>query len=90
MIVTGLLTLLTGFLTVLLSPLEMLPLPDGVEAVLASGMQYIVNGFEILAAYTHITYLLSLFSFVLSFEMIYLGYKVIMWIIRKIPFFGLS
>lgn len=90
MIINGLLTLLLWFLRLLLLPLKVVPLPSGVENVLSTGLSYVISGFEIVGAYTHLPYLLSLFTFVLGFELVILGYKAIMWIIRKIPFFGVK
>lgn len=90
MIITGLLSLLVAFLGLLLSPLSLLPIPEGVQSVLTTGIGYLMNGFEIIAAYTHFSYLLSLFTFVMGLEVALLGYKVVMWIIRKIPFFNVS
>lgn len=71
-------------------PLSLLPIPEGVQSVLTTGIGYLMNGFEIIAAYTHFSYLLSLFTFVMGLEVALLGYKVVMWIIRKIPFFNVS
>lgn len=90
MIITGLLSLLLAFLGLLLSPLSLLPIPEGVQSVLTTGIGYLMNGFEIIAAYTHFSYLLTLFTFVISMEIALFGYKVVMWIIRKIPFFNVS
>lgn len=90
MIITGLLNLLVAFLTVLLSPLQLIPLPQGLENILAQGIGYIMQGINLLSAYVHMPYILALFSFVLSLEVMTLAYKAIMWILRKIPFFGIN
>lgn len=90
MIINGLLTLLLWFLRLLLLPLKVIPLPEGVETVLVQGIGYLKDGFKILGAYVHLPYLLSLFSFVLTLDLVILGYKAIMWIIKKIPFFGVK
>lgn len=90
MIVSGLLTLIKGFLSLLLNPISIPMLPDGVETTIDQGLDYISDGLGIFAAFTHYSYLLSLFMIVLVIEAAMLVYKFVRWLLQKIPMLGIK
>lgn len=71
-------------------PLTLISFPSSVLSVIATAMTYITGGFRIVAFYTHFVYLLDLFAICISFDVLLRAYKVIMWILRKIPFLNIS
>ena len=75
--------------------LEALDVPEWVVAVgngtiVAQFVAYMINGAKIMAAYTHYQYWLTLLGFVILIDTFFMAYKVIMWILRKLPFVHIS
>lgn len=85
MIVTAILNLVAGLLGLLLSPLHIPALPEGVSSVMSTGMSYVRDGLTLIAAYTHWGFLCALFFAAVAIEAAMLVYKFVMWIIKKIP-----
>lgn len=85
MIVAALLNLVSGLLGLLLSPLHIPALPEGVSSAMSSGMSYVRDGLTLVAAYTHWDFLCALFVAAIAIEAAMLVYKFVMWIIKKIP-----
>lgn len=85
MIVEALLRLIYWLFDLLLTPIEIDSLPDNVQTVLTTLISSVESGLGILAAYTHLGYLLTLFSVVIGIDVAMLLYKFIRWIIQKIP-----
>lgn len=90
MIISALLTLIIALLSVLFAPLSWVALPSNVANLFLSVIQYLIAGCKIIAAYTHFSYLVTLFGFVAIVDIALFGYKVIMWILRKIPFLNIK
>lgn len=85
MIVEALLNLVKGLLILLLTPIQIPPLPEGVVTTLEAGTTYMIDGLSIFAAFTHYQYIFGLLAVVLIIQAAMLLYKFVMWIIKKIP-----
>ena len=90
MIVEALMNLLYGLLEWLTAPFNIPLLPPEVSEILRTVLDYLKVGFGILANYTHLDYLFTLFGIVLAFDAGLLGYKFVMWVLRKIPVLGIK
>lgn len=65
-------------------------LPEEVYDYVDVLSEYVGVGLGIFSNYTHLSYLLSLFSVVCVVEVSIFAYKFIMWVLRKIPVAGVS
>lgn len=65
-------------------------LPAEVQTYVDSFFDYLVMGGSILANYTPLPYLMTLFGIVLAVEIGINVYKFVMWILRKIPVISVS
>lgn len=90
MIVKGLISMLSGLIEWITAALNLPGLPPEVAQVAASVTQYLVTGLQIVANYTHLDYLLVLFGVVVAVDSGILAYKIIIWILKKIPMLGIS
>lgn len=90
MLVQGVLNLIAGLFRLLLLPLRLAQMPQSVSDVVQDVIGYLIQGVAILQAYTHFSFLFLLFSFCLAVEALYLGYHFVLWVLRKIPFFGID
>lgn len=90
MIINAALSVLLEVLGALFALIRFLPIPDAALSVFASGLAYIGQGLKFIAAYTHFSYLISLLVFVAAIDAAMLTYKIIMWAIRKIPFWSVK
>lgn len=89
MIIEGLLTLLKNLLNVLLV-FKIPQLPTEVSGYIDTMFGYLETGASILANYTPLSYLITLFGIILAVDAAVLIYHFVMWIIRKIPMLGMS
>ena len=89
MIIESLLNVILGYFDLVLI-FEIPPLPDNVTGYIETFFGYLETGASILANYTPLTYLLVLFGIILAVDAAILIYHFVMWIIRKIPFLGMS
>lgn len=90
MIVSALLSLVIWFLSLLFAPLTLLAFPQSVASVFMDGLGLILQGLRVLGAYTHLSYLLILFGVVAAFDAAVWLYKIIIWVLRKIPFLNIK
>ena len=90
MIVRALLNIVYGLLSLLMLPISFIEFPESVTSVIADIIVYVGDGFRILMYYTHFWYLLDLAAIVVGVDAFILGYKVVMFILKKIPFLNLS
>ena len=84
MILTGILNLIYLFLTIILSPLLLLGdvvLPSGFTTAITNASGYYNSLNTILPVDT----MLTILGLSLAIEGAYLTYKIIMWVIQKIP-----
>ena len=66
------------------------PMPDQVQDVLDQALSYITPGIGILACYCDIDYLFVLFGVILAVDAGVLIYKLVMWVLKKIPAAGIE
>lgn len=90
MIVNALIDMLYGLIDLLTSGLDIPAIPPEVMQVVASITEYLVMGLKFIANYTHLDYLLALFGVVAAVDAGLLAYKLVMWIVRKIPMLGIE
>lgn len=90
MIIEGLLNILSWLLGLLLAPIDIPDLPQGVHTAIAWAMDHLLAGLGIFAAFTHFSFLMTLFGIVVVIESAMLLYKFIMWILKKIPVAGIE
>lgn len=90
MIITALLSLVVSVLHVFLLPLQLIDLPPDVASVFQTISIYVEDGCKIVAAYTHFSYLCVLLDFVILLDAMHTAYLIIMWVLRKIPMWGVS
>lgn len=90
MIVQALLSVVLLMLNLLMIPFGLITFPSNVLSVMSSAVGYIAVGFRIVATYTHFSFLLDLFAIALSVGAFFRLYHLVMWILRKIPFLGIS
>lgn len=90
MIVSALLSLIKGLLSLLLKPIDIPELPSEVQSVFARALGYLSDGLGIFAAFTHYSYLMTLFGIVLVIQAAMLVYKFVRWVLKKIPMAGID
>lgn len=90
MIVQALLDLVYGVFALLTMPIDIPSLPAGVASIIQTGFDYMAVGAGLLANWTHLTYLITLLGVVLAVDVGVMLYKFVMYILRKIPIFGIK
>lgn len=87
MIIEGILSVVKGFLLLIMSPLDFPSLPQGLLTFIHAEQfaNAVFSGVSILAGYTHFVFLSGLFLFVMYLHVMELVYKWICWVLRKIP-----
>ena len=89
MLIEGLLNVIKAVLDTLLF-FKIPSLPEQVNSYIENGFSYISSGAGILANYTPLEYLLTLFFLILAIDVAIQLYHFVMWVIRKIPFTNIS
>lgn len=84
------LSIIYNIFSFLSTPINIPDMPAKVEELFTQFLDYINMGLSILAAYTHIEYLLVLFGIVVAVDIGVILFKLIMWVIKKIPFLGIE
>lgn len=59
-----------------------------IASVMSDVFSYLEQGAGVVATFTHFSYLCSLLSCVIIIKTFFMGYNVLMWVLRKIPFWG--
>lgn len=90
MIIEGLLTLIHWLLDLLLTPIDIPDLPEGVASALSSVYQFLADGLGIFAAFTHYRFIFSLFAIVIIIDVAMLLWKFVRWVLQKIPMGGIN
>lgn len=85
MIITMIMDVIYAVFSLLTAPINIPSFPDSIDAVLAQFIEYISFGAGILANYTHLGYLLTLFGVVIAVDVGIMLYHFVMWILKKIP-----
>lgn len=82
--------LLLNVFSLLTSAISIPKMPEEVSTYLADFLEYIEVGIQIVAAYTHIEYLLVLFGIIIAIDVGLAVYHFVMWVLKKIPMLGIS
>ena len=90
MIVKLLFDIIYALLSVLTLGFSLPGMPVKVVEIFAIVLDYITSGIAIVSAYVDFDYLLVLFGIIVAVDTVVISYKVIMWIIRKIPLLGIN
>lgn len=90
MIVKLLLNILYGIFSVLTLPLELPSMPLKVTEIVATVVDYLSTGVALLGTYVDMGYLLSLFGIIIIIDVNLLTYRILMWILKKIPVLGIQ
>ena len=90
MIIELLLNALYNIFKVLTLPINIPPMPEQASQYIEQFFDYIEMGAGILANYTPLGYLLTLFGVVIAVDIGIKLYHFVMWILRKIPMLGMS
>lgn len=89
MLIEGLLSLLKGILNILLV-FNIPKMPSSVTGYIDNLFGYLETGASILANYTPLDYLLTLFGIIIAVDAGILVYKFVMWVLRKIPILNMK
>lgn len=90
MIIEALMQVVYRLFAILTSSINIPPLPEGISDIMSEVLGYLETGMALLANYTDLGYLLVLFGVIIAVDVGVLLYKLVMWIIRKIPMVGIS
>lgn len=90
MIIKLLVDLIFAVVSVLTLPINIPDLPTEISSVISTMTGYIGTGLGILSNYCHLSYLLVLFGLVAAVDVGVWLYKIVMFIIKKIPMLNVS
>lgn len=90
MIIKALIELIIGVFRVLTLPISIPSMPDGVKEFIATALDYMTTGIAVLSNYCDINYLLVLFGVVIAVDVGISLYRLVMWVLRKIPMLGIE
>ncbi len=90
MLVESLFNLVYLLFNALTVVIEIPAMPLKVTEVLGVLVEYVSTGIAILGNYLDMSYLLVLFTAIAVVDTAVVSYKIIMWILRKIPILGIS
>lgn len=90
MLIEALLNHWVNLFSILFAPIDIPPLPDEAREIMDQVLSYLKTGFQLLANWTHLDYLLVLFGIMVGVDAAILIYNLVMWIIKKIPMLGME
>lgn len=90
MIIEALMQVIFVLFELLTSPISIPPMPEQVHNFLNSALVYIEIGVGLISNYIDISYLTTLLGIIIAVDVGLLLYKLVMWIIRKIPMLGIQ
>lgn len=90
MIIELIMNVIYSVFRLLTTPINIPSLPDAAHTAMSDFFGYLETGVSILSFFCHMNYLFVIFGIVLAVELGIGIYKIVMWIIRKIPFAGMS
>lgn len=80
--------------SLILSPLIKLidfpVVPDGLAAYIEKFLDYIKQGMGFISYFLPMSLVKAIISFVIACELFMFGYRVVMWILKKIPMLGID
>lgn len=90
MIINVLLDLIYGVFSLLTAPIDIPGMPEEVSQVIGTMLEYVSMGISFMGNFVNMPYLLVLFGIIVAVDVGMLLYKLVMWVIRKIPMLGVS
>lgn len=90
MIIEFILDIVYNLFSFLTTPINIPDLPSAVNTAIEQLFYYMSSGAGLVAAYTPFSYMRSLFIVVIAVDVGISLYKVVMWILRKIPVLGVK
>lgn len=86
--------LLKKIVSLILSPLIALidfpVVPDGLAEYTDKFIEYLHSGMGFISFFLPMTLVNALLTFVVACELFMLGYRIVMWILQKIPMLGIK
>lgn len=82
--------LIHAIIRLLLIPAEVIVFPAALTSIFSYVILILANGVGIVACYTHFQYIASLLGFVISVDALMTLYRLVMWILKKIPFLNIK
>lgn len=74
----------------LVLPASATGIPGQTGVFIGMALDYMAEGMVLLSQFVDLGYLLSLFVIILEVDLTIFAFRVFMWLLRKIPFFGIS
>lgn len=90
MIIQLLLDLIYSVFALLTLPINIPSLPASVTDVMNTMLGYISSGLSVLACYCDLDYLLVLLGLIITIDVALSLYHLVMYLLKKIPFFGIN
>lgn len=90
MIIKALLDLIYGVFSLLTAPIDIPGMPEEVSQMIATMLEYVAMGISFMGNFVNMSYLLVLFGIIVAVDVGMLLYKLVMWVIRKIPMLNVS
>lgn len=90
MIIKGLLELIFSLLQIIFSPINIAPLPDGIQKILDEFVDWILAGYTLLDVIIDMSVVKYLIPIVIVVANLDKVWSFIMFILRKIPFIGVE
>lgn len=90
MIIKLLIDIIYGVFWTLTLPISIPSMPDEVKQVMATALDYITSGIGIVSQFFDLNYLFMLFGLIMIVDVGMLVYKLVMWVLRKIPMLGID
>lgn len=75
---------------ILISVINIPPLDPKILSYVETGFEYVNNAVDILATYVDIPFLLVMLGLIIAVDIAVTIYKVVMWVVRKIPLLNIS
>lgn len=89
MVIKALMTLVRQLLLIVLRPIKIISMPATIATVFGYVITLFASGVGIVAHYTHFEYICILLGVIISVNAFISGYRLIMWILKKIPFLNI-
>lgn len=90
MLVEALFNLVYLIFQILTTVVSVPAMPAKVTEVLGVLIEYVSTGIAILGNYCDMSYLLALFALIAVVDTAVMSYKIVLWIVKKIPILGIE
>lgn len=90
MIIEMIMSVIYNVFELLTTPIDIPDLPSSLADILGRFYEYIYMGIGVISNYTHYSYLVTLFMLIVAVELGINIYKLVMFILRKIPMLSIK